>query len=213
MRAIFLVVLALATIQVHAQSARRAARAESAANTARANDAHQQLGGAEAEAAASAARPGDDALSCEALKTEFLAISQDPQMGAFVQANGAQAQEKIEQLNQAQEAQAAQPRQGVLRSIVQGAASAVVPGLGQGAAMAQQTAQAAQAAQGQVQAQKNMQSMLGQTGQVSAMIGPLMRGQHLMGLAQARKCDWALQSSGATEVPSSAPRPAPPAAK
>jgi len=58
-----------------------------------------------AAAQASAARPGDEALSCEALQAEMVAIAQSPEMQAFAQTAGAQAQGQLEQINAAQAAQ------------------------------------------------------------------------------------------------------------
>jgi hypothetical protein len=200
MRALVLLAFVFGTSQLLAQKPDDQA--------AQAKASQEQLLAAQAQGAASATRPGDDELSCEALQMEFLAITQNPQLLASIQAGGAEAQAQLDQLNQVQEAQAAVKRPGIFRTMVQGAASSVVPGAGQAAARAQQAAQAAQAAQMQVQAEKNVQSMQAQGAQLSASAGPMMRGQHLMELAQARKCEWMAQVSGEADS-ESAPAPEP----
>jgi hypothetical protein len=151
-----------------------------------------QIAAAQAAGEANASRPGDESLSCEALQAELVAIAQSPEMQAFVQTAGAQAQSQLDQLNEAQAAQqaAAGPRPRLFRQMVQGAASGVVPGLGQAAARAQQAESIAQNAAVQQQTLQNQQAILALGGQTAAMAGPAMRGQRVMELAQARDCAW-----------------------
>ena len=157
-----------------------------------------QLEAAQAAAEANASRPGDEALSCEALQAEMVAIAQSPEMQAFAQTAGAQAQSDLAKINEAQAAQqaAAGSRPGLARGIAQGVVSGVVPGLGQAQAAAQQAASMAQAAQAQQQVRQNQQSMLALGGQAAAMAGPMMRGQRVMELAQARDCAWLKEGGG-----------------
>jgi hypothetical protein len=215
MRAVFLVAFALVASQILAQDGGRAGRAGRASRANQADASQQQLLESQAQAAASAARPGDENLSCEALQTELFAITQSPEMQAFTQQMGARAQTDLDKLRQVQEQQTAVPKPGIARALVQGVVTSAIPGLGRAAAQAQEAQQAAQAAQMQVEAERNIQSMAAQTSQISAMMGPMMRGQHVMELAQARGCAW-LQQPGA--APSAAspiqgipiPQPIPP---
>jgi hypothetical protein len=152
----------------------------------------EQITAAQAAAEANASRPGDEDLSCEALQAELMAIAQGPEMQGFVQTAGVQAQADLAKINEAQAAQqaAAESRPRMLRQMIQGAASGVVPGLGQAQAQAQQSAAVAQSAQMQEQARQNQQAMLALGGQAVGLAGPAMRGQRLIELAQARDCAW-----------------------
>ncbi len=171
----------------------------------RAKASHEQLLAAQTDGAANAAHPGDEEMTCEALQTEVMAITQNPQMLASVQARGADAQAQLDQINQAEQEARGAVRKGIFRSAVQGAATSAVPIFGRGAARAQQAAQAAQNAQAQVQAEKNIQSALAQGDELAANVGPMMRAQHLLELAKAHKCEW-LQEPPGGETPS-APAP------
>ncbi|HET8698097.1 MAG TPA: response regulator, partial [Gammaproteobacteria bacterium] len=51
---------------------------------------------------------------------------------------------------------------------------------------------------------RNVEALLGQSGNVAAMAGPAMRGQRLLELAQARDCAW-LKDGGAGALPPGAP--------
>jgi hypothetical protein len=198
MRAVFLVALALAASSSFAQKHDRDGEQAKAA--------HEELLAAQGQGAENAARPGDETLGCEQLQTEFLAITRNPETLAFLQEGAADAQAQLDQLNQAQQQAQGEARRGIGRAFVQGAVTTAVPILGRGAARAQQAAQAAQNAQLQAQAEKNVQSVLGKTDQLAGMVGPMMRGQHIMELAQARNCAW-LQE--AAEPPPGAPSPLP----
>ena len=158
----------------------------------------EQLEAAQAAGEANASRPGDEALSCEALQAELVAIAQSTEMQSFAQTAGVQAQADLAKINEAQAAQqaAAGSRPRLFRGMVQGAASAVVPGLGQAQAGAQQAAAIAQSAQAQEEVRQNQQSMLALGGQAAAMAGPMMRGQRVMELAQARDCAWLKEGGG-----------------
>ena len=52
-----------------------------------------------AEAQAQASRPGDEALSCEALEAEMIALTQDPALQARMVENGAWAQGQVDRMN------------------------------------------------------------------------------------------------------------------
>jgi hypothetical protein len=167
-----------------------------------------QIAAAQAAAEANASRPGDENLSCEALQAEMVAIAQSPEMQAFAQSAGAQAQSQLAQINEAQAAQqaVAESRPRLFRQMVQGAASGVVPGLGQASAQAQQAQAIAQNAQVQEQTRQNQQAILALGGQVTTIAGPAMRGQRVTELAQARDCAWMKEGGG---LPPGALPPAP----
>jgi hypothetical protein len=183
MRTLLLVPFVLASFGVLAQNDDIAAQQQALAD---------QLAAAQAAAEANAVRPGDEDLSCEALQAEIVAIAQSPEMQAFAQSAGAQAQADLAVINEAQAAQqaAAESRPGVFRQMVRGAATGVVPGLGQATAQAQQAEAIAQNARMQEQTRQNQQAMLALGGQAAAMAAPAMRGQRVFELAQARDCAW-----------------------
>ena len=130
-------------------------------------------------AKAAAARPGDDALSCEQLQEEFGAAANDPAMQAKVQAGGEQAQKDMAAMEQAQSQIANQTATTV--------AGSVVPGASMGA----MAATAANAEAAKARGAEHMQSRMAQSTEMMATLPTLMRGQRLMELAVAKKCDWA----------------------
>ena len=69
-------------------------------------------------------------------------------------------------------------------------ASMFVPGLGMFTGRAQAAAAQAQAAQASVEAARNVQQMEERMNDMMTILPQMMRGQRLMELAQARKCDW-----------------------
>jgi hypothetical protein len=168
------------------------ASAASAQNPPSQQDIAQQVIDAQALGTANAVRPGDEDLSCEALQAEIVAIAQSPEMQAFAQSAGQQAHADLAQIQQAQaEAQQAQQaRPGLFRQMVRGAATGVIPGVGQGAAAAQQAEAMARNAEVQAQAEQNVQQIAALGGQAAAMAGPAMRGQRVFELARARDCAW-----------------------
>ena len=130
-------------------------------------------------AQASAAKPGDEGLSCEQLEEQFAATASDPTLLATVQQAGSQAQKDMATAESAQGEVAKQAATTVVGS--------VVPGASMGAMMA--TAASAEAAKARGTAR--LQSMMGNAGQLAALMPTLMRGEWLMRLATAKKCDWA----------------------
>ena len=122
MRIVLLVPFVSVAFAVSAQRGDSAAQQQALAD---------QIASAQAAAEANASRPGDENLSCEALQAEMAAIAQSPEMQAFTQTAGAQAQANLAQINaaQAQQQAAAQARPGMARQIAQGVVSGVVPGV------------------------------------------------------------------------------------
>jgi hypothetical protein len=137
-----------------------------------------ELEAALASAQAAAVRPGDEALDCEALEGELVAVARDPALQAHVSRSGAIAQEKIDAMNGMAAAAAAQTALTIF--------SAVVPGgawLGQAAAAAQLPAQQAQAAH-------NLEQSVQQARDLMTVMPQILRGQRVIELAQARECAW-----------------------
>ena len=130
-----------------------------------------------------AIRPGDGALSCEALETELVAVAKEPVFQSHVAKWGAAAQEKMAAMNAAAPSVAAQSALALFSSIVPGGAWA-----GQAAAAAQAQGQQAQAA-------ANMQQAMQQAQEMMAIMPQLMRGQRVAELAQARNCAWVRQGA------------------
>jgi len=141
----------------------------------------------QAAGAAAAQRPGDDALTCDALQGEMTTLMTSPEMQAFNAANAVFAAEGQARLAGIQ----GQMASGMATSFGMGLASAFIPGAG----MAQTMAMQAQTAGMQRQAAQNQNRMIQQAGNVEAAMPTLMRGQRLIELAQAKQCAF-LQDSG-----------------
>jgi hypothetical protein len=191
------------------------ASAQQPADVSRQREAAQQLIDAQAEAAANAARPGDEDLSCEALQAEIVAIAQGSEMQAFAQGFGQQAAADLASVQEAQQAQqeeAARSRPRLFGQMVRGMATGVVPGADRGAAAAQQAAAMAQAAQAQAQAAQHIERMTAMSQQAGALAGPAMRGERVFELARARNCAWVEQGGAAPGAPGAVPAGAAPPA-
>jgi hypothetical protein len=126
-----------------------------------------------------AVRAGDEALSCDALQTQLLAMNQDPAVQDYLQSAGAMVQQD-----------AAAGQQGEARAATQTALT-LMSSLGSMGAMAGMTGMAAQHQSQQVDAMRNMQQRAAQMQQMMAILPQMLRGQRLTELAQQRKCSWA----------------------
>ena len=133
-----------------------------------------------AEAQAQASRPGDDALSCEALEAEMIAVTQDPALQARMVENGAWAQGQMDQMN----GMAGRARAQMGMSMILGLASSFIPGSG----YAQMIAQRAIAAGQQAQAQQHMTQMMQMAEGMIPLMPQMYRGQRVYELAQAQQC-------------------------
>lgn len=134
----------------------------------------------EMEAAqAGAARPGDEQLTCDALQEQLVAIVQDPELQADMQAAGAAAMEDLAQTQVSGGTVAAKAAATLIASMVPGAA------MGHMAASAaeNQALGAAGAAR--------MESMMAMRQQMMSHMAEIMRGQRLIELAHAKQCEWA----------------------
>jgi len=141
----------------------------------------------QAAATAAAQRPGDDALTCDALQAEITALMTSPEMQAFNAQNAAFAARYQEHMAGGR----GQMATGVATGIGMGIASAFIPGMG----FAQSMAMRAQAAGIQRQATENQNAAMEQATNTEAMMPAFMRAQRVVELGQAKQCAF-LQDSG-----------------
>ena len=140
-----------------------------------------------AQAQAAAIRSGDDQLTCEQLETEMVTTMQDPAVQQAMAANGAVAQEQMDQMN----ALAGRARAQMATGLFMGIASSFIPGLG----YAQMAQQQAMNMQYQRQAQQNMAQMMEMAQRMQTIMPQVMRGQRVYELAQAKQCAFVQQQS------------------
>lgn len=135
---------------------------------------------AQAAAQTAANRPGDEAMSCDALQTELTTIMKDPAFQATVASMGASAQEQQARAKAAQSSAAALGA----TSVATGIASSMIPGmgwLGQAAMQAQMASVAAQ-----IPAADRARGQM--IGDMTTMMPTLYRGQRIHELATSKKC-------------------------
>jgi hypothetical protein len=156
----------------------------------------QKLQSAMMDAQAKAARPGDETLSCEALQNELVSSVNDPAVQSTAARMGAWSEEKQREMAAASAAakgkMAAQMAMGFASSL----ATMFVPGLSAITGRAQAAAAQAQAAQGAAAAAQNLQQITEMSNAMIPILPQLMRGQHVIGLASAKKCEWVPPPSG-----------------
>lgn len=134
----------------------------------------------QAEAQAAAIRPGDEALTCDALQTEMTTTMNGPEMQAFNAQNSAFAANAQERMANARSGAGMAMGMGMMGGI----ASAFIPGMG----FAQSMAMRAYGARMQGEANANQAMMAEQSANVEAAMPTLMRGQRIYELAQAKNC-------------------------
>ena len=140
---------------------------------------------AQSAAQASAARPGDDAKSCDALQAEMAATMNDPKVQTAIASMGATAQAQQDRMKAAQAGAVA----GAATSTAMGIAGSFIPGLNwfnQGAMMAQQANAASQINT----ANRERASMISD---LNSVMPQLYRGQHLYDLAVKKNCSFTKQ--------------------
>lgn len=127
-------------------------------------------------AQAAASRPGDTSMNCDQLEEALVAAANDPALQAYAAKSGT----------------AKSPSEGpkaagrATTQIALTIMSAVVPGgavVGMAGMVAEGEAQKAAAAQNITQKMQQAQELL-------PLMPQMMRGQRIIELAQARKCDW-----------------------
>ncbi|HEX5038446.1 MAG TPA: hypothetical protein VFX30_14930 [bacterium] len=131
-------------------------------------------------AEAGAKRPGDESLSCDALQKELGTVMKDPSVQAMVAQAGKQSQKDMEKMKNAKS------------QVALGTASSVAGSL-PGGDWAQLGAAMAQAPGQMAQAQQHRQEIQQMGGGMADALPSMMRGQRIMELAQAKKCEWAQQ--------------------
>jgi hypothetical protein len=204
MKLVLLVVCTLPVVAAHAQGGRGAAQAAAL---------EAQLQGADAQGAANANRPGDEDLTCQQLQDEIVAAAQSPEFQGALQPFAEQAQADQAQVEEAQQQieEQTQGRRrggaggGLFRSLAQGAAAAALPN--SVGASATQAAGMAQAAQMQRQAAQNQERIFAAAEGAVGLMGTAQRGQRVMELAEAKKCEWL--NGDPLSTPAAAPEPQP----
>lgn len=141
-------------------------------------DYQASLKGMEA-AQAQASQPGDEKLTCDELQEQMLAIAQDPAFLERIEAAGAAAEKDRAQMQAGKGEIAAKSAATVI--------AATLPGGDMSHMMATAMEHQSKAAQGKARTQ----ARIAEGQQMMAFMPKLMRGQHLVELAAARKCDWA----------------------
>jgi hypothetical protein len=140
---------------------------------------------AQTQAQAAAARPGDEAMSCDALQAEMAATMDDPKVQASMASMGASAQAQMDKAKAAQAGAVA----GAATTTALGVASSFVPGLSwfsQGAMMAQQAQMTSQ----MNAANKDRAQMIAD---MNSVMPQLYRGQHLYDIATRKNCAFTKQ--------------------
>ena len=140
---------------------------------------HQAMMQGMESAQTAAWRPGDDKLTCEALQEQLVAVVQDPKFLADVQAAGAAAEQDVARMQAAEGEVAAKSAATLIASVMPGAA------------MGHMTASAAENQERAAAGSARMQEMMAVRQQMMSHMGEVMRGQRLIELAQAKKCEWA----------------------
>ena len=135
-------------------------------------------------AQAEANQPGDEQLTCDQLQEQLVVIAQDPAYLAHVKAVGIAAEKDMAQMQVPQSEIAAKTAATIVASTVPGAA------------MGHMTASAAENQAKVAQGAARMQSRMADGMQMMAFMPKLMRGQRLIELATARKCEWATGVGG-----------------
>jgi len=158
----------------------------------------QKMQLAMADAQAKASRPGDDRMSCAEMQQELESQMRQPAVRAAAEANGAVAKEKLDELNKAKSEASAQVATQMAANLFMGFASAFMPGMGMITGRGQQAQMQAKAAQDQAKAQQNAQDMAKMADNMIAILPQMMRGNHMMELAQAKNCDWMKQAAAST---------------
>lgn len=131
------------------------------------------------QAQSAANRPGDDDLSCEQLLEELGVTTNDPALQAGIQAGVEQAQKDKAAMEQAQAEIASQTATTVVGSLVPGAS------------MGAMAATAANAEAAKARGADRVQSRAAMGAQLTEALPAMMRGQRIIELAAARKCEWA----------------------
>jgi len=172
-------------------------RAQSS-NARQADQQLQKMQLAMADAQAKASRPGDNRMSCAEMQQELEGQMRQPAVRAAAAANGAIAQEKLDELDKAKSEASAQVATQMASNLFMGFASAFIPGMGMITGRGQQAQMQAKAAQDQAKAQQNTQDMMKMADNMIAILPQMMRGNHMMELAQAKNCDWMKQAGAST---------------
>jgi hypothetical protein len=142
-----------------------------------------------ADGQAKAARPGDSALTCDAILNEIVSSMRDPAVSAAATKAGAWGAEQQRQLEEASGASRAAIAGQMAMGLASSLGSMFLPGLGMLTGRGQNAATAAQVEQNAAAA-RNVQQLEERMNEMMGILPQLMRGQRLLELGQGRKCDW-----------------------
>lgn len=143
-------------------------------------NAGNSLVNAQKQEALTAARPGDELLTCDQLQAEMGATMNTSTVHESTAAIGATAQAERERAERMQ----AQAKANIATNMALGVASSVIPGAG----YAQSAAMMAQARAQQKEGEAGQMAYAGMLGNMQDMMPAMMRGQHLVELGQAKNC-------------------------
>jgi hypothetical protein len=154
------------------------------------NEQMDKLQKAMADAQAKAARPGDNALTCDAIQNEMVTSMRDPAVTATATKMGTWASDQQRKLDEASGAAKGAMAGQMAMGLASGIASMFVPGLDMFTGRAQAAAAQAQAAQASAEAARNVQQLEERMNDMIPILPQMMRGQRLVELAQVQKCAW-----------------------
>jgi len=148
-------------------------------------------------AQASAVKPGDEALPCEALQKELVSTMQDPAILTYAAKTNAAYAKELEAQQQKKTPLAPQAAAAMAAALVPGAGMAGMPAMPQvtpGQPMTPQQMQQAIAAQ--------QQASIAYMNQLAPIMPALMRSQRVTMLGMTKNCTWA--TGGLTLYPGAA---------
>jgi hypothetical protein len=151
---------------------------------------YKKMQAAMTAAQAKATKKGDDKLSCDALLSELVSVTQDPAMQAAAIKFGVWSKEKQDELNAKAAAAKGEMAVGMTMGLMAGLTTALVPGLSAMTDRAQIARQQAQAAQQQAEAARNVQRVAEMGDVMIPLLPGLMRGERVITLAHSRNCEW-----------------------
>jgi len=137
-----------------------------------------------AAAEADSIRPGDEALSCAELETEFASVFTSPEIQALAVARGSFSHDQMQSYEAVRAQAQREVATTVISSIAMSIASSFIPGLGH----LQQGMQMRQQQQMERRYQENMANMMQMLGPMEAAMPNMMRGQRVYELASAQSC-------------------------
>lgn len=138
---------------------------------------------------AQSARPGDEALSCDQLQAEVVAIVQDPEFQSVIQSQGAWAQDQMAKMQDAESGAMKPSGASIAGQIAKGLAMSLLPA-NPVAGYAQMAASAAQNQAMAAEARKNQQAVMENAQKMMTLMPQILRAAHVVELAQGKSCEF-----------------------